>query len=100
MASEEYVNEKVSTIVVPTKVSDLTIDIDTDDIEDTATHRYTNDIDINRLADTSGTNTGDNPRIVSQVIVANYAQSSAMDNGKVYTYIRDVDNVIIETEVV
>ena len=79
---------------------DGAITITTDDIPDTATNRYTNDTDINRLADTSGTNTGDNPRIVSQVIVANYAQSSAMDNGKAYTYIRDADNVIIETEVV
>ena len=33
--------------------------LDTDDIDDTATNRYTNDTDINRLANTSGTNTGD-----------------------------------------
>ena len=33
--------------------------LDTDDIADTATNRYTNDIDIARLANTSGTNTGD-----------------------------------------
>lgn len=33
--------------------------LDTDDINDTATNRYTNDTDIARLADTSGTNTGD-----------------------------------------
>ncbi len=33
--------------------------LDTDDINDTATNRYTNDTDINRLANTSGTNTGD-----------------------------------------
>lgn len=33
--------------------------LDTDDIADTAANRYTNDTDITRLADTSGTNTGD-----------------------------------------
>jgi len=33
--------------------------LDTDDILDTATNRYTNDTDITRLANTSGTNTGD-----------------------------------------
>ena len=33
--------------------------LDTDDINDTATNRYTNDTDITRLANTSGTNTGD-----------------------------------------
>lgn len=33
--------------------------LDTDDIADTATNRYTNDTDIARLANTSGTNTGD-----------------------------------------
>lgn len=33
--------------------------LDTDDINDTAANRYTNDSDINRLANTSGTNTGD-----------------------------------------
>lgn len=32
---------------------------DTDDITDTATNRFTNDTDITRLANTSGTNTGD-----------------------------------------
>jgi len=32
---------------------------DTDDINDTATNRFTNDTDIARLANTSGTNTGD-----------------------------------------
>ena len=32
---------------------------DTDDLTDTATNRYTNDTDITRLANTSGTNTGD-----------------------------------------
>lgn len=32
---------------------------DTDDITDTATNRFTNDTDISRLANTSGTNTGD-----------------------------------------
>ena len=35
------------------------VSLDTDDIPDTATNRYTNDTDIARLADTSGTNTGD-----------------------------------------
>ena len=33
--------------------------LDTDDITDTATNRFTNDTDISRLANTSGTNTGD-----------------------------------------
>jgi hypothetical protein len=33
--------------------------LDTDDITDTATNRYTNDTDVTRLANTSGTNTGD-----------------------------------------
>jgi hypothetical protein len=33
--------------------------LDTDDITDTVTNRYTNDTDIARLANTSGTNTGD-----------------------------------------
>jgi hypothetical protein len=33
--------------------------LDTDDIADTATNRYTNDTDIARLANTSGNNTGD-----------------------------------------
>ena len=33
--------------------------LDTDDIADTATNRYTNDTDATRLANTSGTNTGD-----------------------------------------
>lgn len=33
--------------------------LDTDDIADTATNRFTNDTDITRLANTSGTNTGD-----------------------------------------
>jgi len=32
---------------------------DTDDINDTATNRFTNDTDVARLANTSGTNTGD-----------------------------------------
>jgi len=36
-----------------------TVVLDTDDIADTATNRYTNDTDISRLANTSGTNTGD-----------------------------------------
>lgn len=36
------------------------VTLDTDDIADTATNRYTNDTDITRLANTSGTNTGDN----------------------------------------
>jgi len=35
------------------------VSLDTDDIPDTATNRYTNDTDITRLANTSGTNTGD-----------------------------------------
>lgn len=35
------------------------VSLDTDDIADTATNRYTNDTDITRLANTSGTNTGD-----------------------------------------
>ena len=35
------------------------VSLDTDDIPDTATNRYTNDTDIARLANTSGTNTGD-----------------------------------------
>jgi hypothetical protein len=34
-------------------------DATTDDITDTATNRYTNDTDVTRLANTSGTNTGD-----------------------------------------
>lgn len=33
--------------------------LDTDDIDDTSANRYTNDTDIVRLANTSGTNTGD-----------------------------------------
>lgn len=33
--------------------------LDTDDIGDTATNRYTNDTDISRLANTSGSNSGD-----------------------------------------
>lgn len=33
--------------------------LDSDDIADTATNRFTNDTDINRLANTSGVNTGD-----------------------------------------
>lgn len=33
--------------------------LDTDDIEDTTTRRYTSDADIERLSNTSGTNTGD-----------------------------------------
>jgi len=33
--------------------------LDTDDISDTSTNRYTNDADVTRLANTSGTNTGD-----------------------------------------
>lgn len=33
--------------------------LDTDDIADTATNRYTNDTDVTRLVNTSGTNTGD-----------------------------------------
>jgi hypothetical protein len=33
--------------------------LDTDDIDDTASNRYTDDTDIARLANTSGTNTGD-----------------------------------------
>lgn len=41
-----------------------------------------------------------NNYIVSQVKESGYTQSSTMHNGKVYTYIRDEDNVIIETEVV
>jgi hypothetical protein len=36
-----------------------TVVLDTDDVSDTATNRYTNDTDITRLANTSGTNTGD-----------------------------------------
>ena len=36
-----------------------TVILNTDDISDTASNRYTNDTDITRLANTSGTNTGD-----------------------------------------
>ena len=42
---------------VNTQIGDVVLD--TDDIADTATNRYTNDEDISRLADTSGVNTGD-----------------------------------------
>ena len=35
------------------------VTLDTDNIADTATNRYTNDTDATRLANTSGTNTGD-----------------------------------------
>lgn len=40
-----------------------------------------------------------NNYIVSQVKESGYTQSSTMHNGKVYTYIRDEDNVIIETSI-
>lgn len=40
------------------------VSLDTDDIADTASNRYTNDTDIARLANTSGTNTGDQASIV------------------------------------
>jgi hypothetical protein len=45
-------------LIVSTDFFNKTTD-DTDDITDTATNRFTNDTDINRLANTSGTNTGD-----------------------------------------
>lgn len=45
--------------------------LDTDDITDTATNRFTNDTDIARLANTSGTNTGDQD-------LSGYALSSSL----------------------
>lgn len=48
-----------------------TVSLDTDDIADTATNRYTNDTDITRLANTSGTNTGDQD-------LSGYATTSAL----------------------
>lgn len=45
-----------------------------DDIADTATNRYTNDTDITRLANTSGTNTGDQD-------LTPYATNTALTNG-------------------
>jgi len=48
--------------------------VDTDGLPDTATNRYTNDTDITRLANTSGTNTGDQD-------LSSYATSSALTSG-------------------
>ena len=48
--------------------------LDSDDIIDTATNRYTNDSDIARLANTSGTNTGDQD-------LSGYATDSDLSSG-------------------
>lgn len=57
-----------------TSVNGQTNDVvlDTDDILDTSTNRYTNDTDIARLANTSGTNTGDQD-------LSDYATITALD---------------------
>ena len=49
--------------------------LDTDDINDTATNRYTSDSDITRLASTSGTNTGDQD-------LSGYVPTTRTVNGK------------------
>ena len=54
--------------------------LDTDDIADTATNRYTNDTDVTRLANTSGTNTGneegDRATITNVIPITNIAGSN------------------------
>lgn len=68
--------------------------LDTDDIADTATNRYTNDTDITRLANTSGTNTGDqtlNSLLPSQT--GNDGKGLATDGTTAYwdTFLRAID---------
>lgn len=55
--------------------------LDTDDIPDTSTNRYTNDTDITRLADTSGTNTWDetNSTIKSKLGITTLSGSNTGD---------------------
>lgn len=50
--------------------------LDTDDISDTATNRYTNDTDITRLANTSGTNTGDQTSVSGNAWTATALQTA------------------------
>lgn len=53
--------------------------LDTDDILDTATRRYTNDTAISRLANTSGTNTGDQdlgPYVLTTTLTSDYVPYS------------------------
>ena len=51
--------DPASNLVTSVNTQTGAVVLDTDDIADTATNRYTNDTDIARLADTSGENTGD-----------------------------------------
>lgn len=51
----QWSNQTVTSVNAQTGI----VVLDTDDIADTATNRYTSDTDITRLANTSGTNTGD-----------------------------------------
>lgn len=44
--------------------------------------------------------TGDFWKITSQTKLNGYTQTSTLENDKVYTYIRDEDNVVIETTVI
>lgn len=41
--------------------------------------------------------TADFYKIISQVILNGYTQSSTLENNKLYTYIRDTDNIVIDT---
>lgn len=61
-AAKTYIDTSISAINYPVDSVNgqtNTVVLDTDDISDTATHRYTDDTAITRLANTSGTNTGD-----------------------------------------
>lgn len=76
--------------------------LDTDDIADTATNRYTNDTDITRLANTSGTNTGDQG--IQQVIAIGNTITNLNDslqlNARFIEQLNPVDDTgfLIETE--
>jgi hypothetical protein len=65
------------------------VTLDTDDIADTATNRYTTDTDITRLANTSGINTGD--QVGSDFAIGDLTGNmDDIDNG--ITYVKTENN--------
>lgn len=75
--AKDYTDAEVSAIDFPVDSVNGQTDavvLDTDDITDTATNRYTNDSDITRLANTSGTNTGDQD-------LSSYATTTSVTSG-------------------
>ena len=76
--------------------------LDTDDIDDTASNRYTDDTDIARLANTSGTNTGDQDlsgkqdTLVSGTNIKTINSTSLLGSGNIA--ISAGSSLIIDTE--